>query len=216
MHPKTKTMQCLTLDIIRHGEPEGGVLYRGSKDDPLSERGWQQLQTATNSMLNDGAHWTHIVSSPMLRCRKFAEALAKKRSLELTIENDLRELCFGDLEGMRPEEAWQQYPDLLKDLWQAPEQHTPPNGEPFLQFTARVGQALNRILNQHHEGHILVVAHGGVIRAALNSFLNITPGDSFKIDVPYASVTRFKAFRDNTTEASAVNLSLSFINKYQG
>lgn len=216
MHPKTKTMQCLTLDIIRHGEPQGGVLYRGSKDDPLSERGWEQLQTATDNMLDDGTSWTHIVSSPMLRCQEFAKTLSERLSLDLTIENDLRELCFGDLEGMRPEEAWTQYPELLTNLWQAPEQHTPPNGEPFLQFTARVGQALKQILNRHHEGHVLVVAHGGVIRAALNTFLNITPGDSFKIDVPYASVSRFKAFRDNTTDTETVNLSLSFINKYQG
>jgi alpha-ribazole phosphatase len=34
------------FDVIRHGEPEGGPMYRGSKDDPLSPVGWQQMRSA--------------------------------------------------------------------------------------------------------------------------------------------------------------------------
>jgi hypothetical protein len=39
----------MTLDLLRHGEPEGGRLYRGNLlDNPLSEKGWQQMQASVN------------------------------------------------------------------------------------------------------------------------------------------------------------------------
>jgi hypothetical protein len=46
----------MILDLLRHGEPEGGRLYRGNLlDDPLSEKGWQQMQASVN-----GKHWDNL------------------------------------------------------------------------------------------------------------------------------------------------------------
>ena len=50
--------------------------------------------------------WTHIVTSPLLRCQAFAERQSMKLDLPLSVEPDLRELDFGDWEGR-----------LLKDVW---------------------------------------------------------------------------------------------------
>ena len=52
-----------TIDLLRHGDVEGGRKYRGQLDDPLSELGWQQLRSATSKKQN----WQHIVSSPLFR-----------------------------------------------------------------------------------------------------------------------------------------------------
>jgi len=196
---------------MRHGEPVGGVKYRGSLDDPLSEQGWQQMRNTLQRMLEDDQHWDHIISSPMLRCQQFAAEAARQLAVPLTIEPDLRELAFGDLEGLTPEQAWEQYPELLGNLWQDPENHTPPNGESYSGFCQRIDKALFKIIHQHPDGSLLIVAHGGVIRAALHNFLHLGASDSFKVDVPYASVTRFKAYRRS---ASEVDLALSFINRY--
>jgi broad specificity phosphatase PhoE len=58
----------LAFRLLRHGEPEGGRLYRGNLlDDPLSEKGWQQMQASVN-----GKHWDFIATSPMARCQAFA------------------------------------------------------------------------------------------------------------------------------------------------
>lgn len=35
-----------TVDLLRHGEPEGGQMFRGAVDDPLSPRGWEQMRSA--------------------------------------------------------------------------------------------------------------------------------------------------------------------------
>ena len=202
--------KTVTLDWIRHGEPEGGVKYRGSVDDPLSERGWQQMRTSVQRALHSGTRWDAIVSSPMQRCHAFAQEVATHQQLPLTVMPDLRELCFGDLEGMTPKAAWAAYPELLKNLWQAPEQHTPPGGEPFSDFLVRIQACLDQVLPRFSGQHILMVVHGGVIRAMLTCCIGFTPRDTFKIDVPYAGMSRIKAYQheDHT------NFALQFINGF--
>ena len=89
------------VDLIRHGEPEGGRAYRGhSIDDPLSEKGWQQMWAAIGEL----SPWSHIITSPMLRCQAFAQAVAEKHDIPYTIERDFREVGFGSWEGQSPDQ----------------------------------------------------------------------------------------------------------------
>lgn len=200
----------VTLDWIRHGEPEGGVKYRGTVDDPLSATGWQQMRASVGKALQTGVRWDAVISSPMQRCQAFASEVATQQKLPLTVLPDLRELCFGELEGMTPKQAWSQYPELLGALWQAPELHTPPGGEPFTDFLRRVQTCIDELLPRHANQHVLVVAHGGIIRAMLTCCLGFTPRDTFKVDVPYAGMTRTKAWlHDGKAE-----FSLQFINGF--
>jgi len=89
-------MKTTTIDLIRHGEPEGGSLYRGNSiDDPLSEKGWSQMWAAVEESLE----WEKIITSPLRRCRTFAEALANKHDLSVEVDDRLREVGFGNWEG---------------------------------------------------------------------------------------------------------------------
>ena len=58
------------IDLIRHGEPEGGRRYRGATDDPLTAAGWRQMEAAVA-----GLSWQRIYSSPLVRCADFARHL---------------------------------------------------------------------------------------------------------------------------------------------
>lgn len=195
----------VTLDFIRHGEPEGGTMYRGSQDDPLSDTGWQQLHSSANYAMLQGAKWQEIVTSPMQRCQAFAKQLSQQLNIPLTKEPSLRELCFGDLEGLTPKDAWEQYPTLLAAMWNNPEAHTPPNGEPFGQFCDRVELCLRRIIqhqftqSNEHPPHLLLVVHGGVIRAMLHRLFAIPAKATFQFDVPFAAITRITAYADDET-----------------
>lgn len=213
MHPQTQPENKLVLDIIRHGEPEGGVMYRGSKDDPLSETGWQQLRLAIDLARQDGQGWDKIITSPMKRCRAFSEWLSESLHLPMQIVEDLREMHFGELEGMRPEEAWKAHPELLKSIWQDPEHNAPPGGENFREFVDRVARGLFQVIHEHNHQRLLIVAHGGVIRAALRQFLHMNGSDTFRIDVPYANMTRFRVFKH---EGQSPDIALGFINGYRG
>jgi len=64
------TPEGTRFDLIRHGEPEGGKRYRGTLDDPLSATGWPQMQAA----VSEQDQWDAILTSPMARCRPFAES----------------------------------------------------------------------------------------------------------------------------------------------
>ena len=64
----------LRLDLLRHGETESGGGFRGSLDDALTARGWAQMRTAV-----EGGRWDLLVSSPLQRCRAFAEELAQRQ-----------------------------------------------------------------------------------------------------------------------------------------
>lgn len=203
----------ITLDLIRHGEPEGGVRYRGSIDDPLSQTGWQQMQHATEQAMAGGTCWQAVISSPMQRCRAFAESLAQAQGLPVQVEPELRELCFGDLEGLTPQQAWQQHPTLLQALWQDPQAITPPGGEPYGDFMQRIKASLDRIFVAPPGEHLLLVVHGGVIRATLSHLLGVTAQDSFRIDVPYAGITRLKVYLEAD---GSYNAALTFINRYTG
>ncbi len=210
MLPNERPNATITLDWIRHGEPEGGVRYRGTVDDPLSATGWQQMRTSAHKALESGVRWNAIVCSPMQRCRAFAEELAEQQQLPLTVLPDFRELCFGELEGLTPKEAWAREPELLKNLWQAPEKVTPPGGELFTDFLVRVQNGIDTLLANYVDQHVLVVCHGGVIRAMLTCCIGFSPRDTFKVEVPYAGITRVKAY----LHEQHAEFALRFINGF--
>jgi len=177
------------IDLIRHGEPEGGQMFRGSQDDPLSAKGWQQMESAVSTE----DCWDAIVSSPMTRCRLFAEKLAEKRSIPLHIEDDLREIGFGAWEGLTAKQVQQQYGDHLNRFWQDSLNFIPPGGEPVPDFYQRVIRGFNRWQETLAGQRILVVCHGGVIRMVLAEVLGIPLTKSFTgFAVPYACRSRIQ------------------------
>lgn len=153
----------LTLDLLRHGETELGGGLRGSLDDALTARGWQQMQDA----VAERGPWDRIISSPLQRCRLFAEALAARRQLPLSLEPGLQELHFGDWEGRSAAELMQTDERGLGLFWSDPYGFTPPNGEPVLEFSTRVLGAVARLHQAWPGQRLLVVSHGGVMRLLL-------------------------------------------------
>jgi broad specificity phosphatase PhoE len=65
------------IDLLRHGEVLGGSCYRGITDDPLTNKGWQQMQ----AKLDCNKHWDVIISSPLSRCHHFAKLLSSELQL---------------------------------------------------------------------------------------------------------------------------------------
>jgi alpha-ribazole phosphatase/probable phosphoglycerate mutase len=180
------------VDLLRHGEPEGGKRYRGITDDPLSTLGWQQMWAAADRH----QQWEKIISSPLSRCRDFSLALAEKRQLPTFENTGLREIHFGDWEGRSPTQLWQtdktQYGDFLQD----PLSNPPPAGESLQHFSQRVTQAWQQIVDELDTTHTVLIIHGGTIRAILHHLLCIPLSSIMKIEVPFACITRLEIIRD--------------------
>lgn len=181
------------IDLMRHGEPEGGRLFRGSKDDPLSATGWQQMRTVAAEF----RPWQAVVSSPLRRCREFAEELATRHGLPVEIDPLFREIGFGNWEGLSAEQVEVRHPGALAEYWRAPEGYTPPGGEPLVRFDARIEAAWDGLLERHRGAHVLLVCHGGVIRACLRQVLGLPLANLWRIDVPYAAPTRVRIHGDH-------------------
>lgn len=178
----------LVIDLMRHGEPVGGRRYRGQVDDPLSEKGWAQMRTA----VGEAAPWTRIVSSPLARCRAFAEALAAERGLPIALEARLMEGGFGEWEGRSAAEIEAASPGALARFKVDPVGARPAGAEPLEDFHARVAAALDDLVARHPNEHLLLVGHAGVMRMALAWALHIPLEHAYRIEVASASLTRLR------------------------
>lgn len=185
-------MPDTTIDFLRHGEPVGGRRYRGGgADDPLSEKGWQQMWSAVGEQLP----WSHIVTSPLQRCRAFAEALQQKHGLPVEIDARLQEVGLGSWEGRSPDEIIARNEAEYRAFYANPQLNRPPGAEPLEAFGARVAAAMESVLEQHVGRHVLVVAHAGVIRAAVGHVLQSQPLAWYRTRIDNAAFTRFHSGR---------------------
>ncbi len=153
------------IDLLRHGESQYSHTLRGHLDDELTEKGWQQMQSTIEQVANQS--WDVIISSSLKRCACFAEQLAKTTQLPLLLNHDLKEMYFGEWEGVSTQQIYETSPELLANFWQKPSQYCPPRAETLMQFQTRVLKGFQELLvemqNQNWQ-HGLVVTHGGVIK----------------------------------------------------
>jgi len=181
-----------TIDLLRHGEVEGDAVYRGSTDDPLTDQGWQQMVAS----LQDKKEWDLIVSSPLLRCLEFAELVATEDEIKLLVDKSYQEIDFGLWEGLSPDKIMQDEADNLKAWWQSPTRVTPPNGEDFHDFQARILKSLKKLVSDNKGDRILLVTHAGVIRVILMFVLGMQEDNLFRLNVDNASFSRIHIYHD--------------------
>jgi len=176
----------LIIDLLRHGSPLGGKMYRGHNiDHPLSEQGWQQMRESVGQY----RLWDVIISSPMLRCSEFAQDLHQSHNIPLEIMDNLKEVGFGSWEGQNANdidrEEW-------LDFYQDPVNNRPQGSEPLEDFIKRVLQSWKKILGKHQGKNILIVAHAGVIRAVVAHILYSEPVGMYKIAVENGKICRIE------------------------
>ena len=159
----------LRIDLLRHGETTLSHTLRGSTDDALTALGWQQMQQTIDQAVQhaDSMPWQFLFSSPLQRCAKFTETLAKQFELPMTLNADLQEMYFGDWEGIATAQIYADEPELLANFWQYPTQYSAPNGETLAHFHTRILRGLMQICQQmkvQQLEHALIATHGGVIK----------------------------------------------------
>ena len=158
------------IDVIRHGDPVGGRRYRGhGVDDPLTEKGWQQMWDA----VGDRCDWQHIATSPLSRCRDFAQQLSKKLKIGYSVDDRFKEIGFGSWEGLTPDEILSRDANALNHFYMDPINNRPEGAEALESFSDRVWQAYKDISKIHRNENVLIVGHAGVIRAITANILGM-------------------------------------------
>jgi broad specificity phosphatase PhoE len=152
-----------TILLARHGESDWNRSQRwqGFADRPLTELG--RRQAAELAARLEETELDTIYSSDLQRARETAEVVARSKGLEVHATPDLREVDVGSWSGLTRAEAEAQFPEGYIRWLRGGEGWE--DGETYEQMSERVVAAVQRIAALHDDGRVLVVAHGGSIRA---------------------------------------------------
>lgn len=161
------------LIVVRHGQTVWNLerKYQGHSDIALTDKGLRQA-AAVGARLAD-EKIDAVYASDLSRAFKTAECIAAKHSLTVRVVPALREIKFGDWEGLTYEQISAQWPGLLGKLWTTPDELQIPGGESFQQLKERAYAAIEKIVAAHPDQTVVVVAHGGTIGTILCAMLDI-------------------------------------------
>lgn len=188
----------MIIDFLRHGETETGSGFYGVTDVALTESGWQRMQQSLASHEYD-----LVLTSPLQRCRRFAEDYAGQHSLDCIAENDLMEMDFGDWENKTAEQLLAESPRRLEQFWASPERHGPPGGETMDNMARRVNRAVQHIGCKPVQ-RCLVVSHKGVIGLALLQALGAPLSALRQLRLDHAGLSRMETFNEPGSQPSVV------------
>jgi broad specificity phosphatase PhoE len=165
----------MTRQVVlwRHGRTEWNVAGRvqGQSDIPLDDVGRQQAREAAARLA--ALRPDQIVSSDLLRAAETAQVLGDITGAEVVFDERLREMNFGEREGLTWREAWDQFPAGMR-AWVGGDETQIPGSETHRQAGERFAGALTEILEELPDAGILVVvAHGAVLRTGACVFLDI-------------------------------------------
>jgi broad specificity phosphatase PhoE len=148
-----------TIVLVRHGETDWNLERRvqGHTDRPLNETGRAQAVALAELLATE--RFDAVYSSDLQRARDTAALIAERHELDVIETSGLREKNFGSWEGLTDTEILARFPDARNGQWGDEE-----NGD---DLAVRVVAELERIAAEHSDGHVLVVSHGGPMRAAL-------------------------------------------------
>ena len=138
------------------------------------------------------APWQAVVTSPLRRCAEFATELSGELGIRSDEWPEFREMAFGDWEGRTAASILEERREELAAFWRDPMTTSPPGGETLGEVAGRVTTAWARLIKAHQGKHVLLVAHGGVIRVILAHALGMPMTNLFRIEVSYACMSRLE------------------------
>lgn len=155
------------LLLVRHGETEWNALgkFQGCKDIALSAEGIYQAKLLKEKFEHS---FDCIYTSPLKRALDTANVICSDINIKPEIENSLREINFGEWEGLSLKEIRELYPEnFIK--WKTDEVTAPLcGGDLSLKMASiRAKEAILRIVNENKNKKIMIVCHGGIIKAGL-------------------------------------------------
>ena len=182
-----KNEETLKLYIVRHGETEWNVIkrFQGQLNTPLTEKGMEKLRKTGKKLEN--VLFDEVYTSELGRTVASAEIILnenrgyknKKRELQKLAE--LNEVYFGVWQGLTYEEVFLKYPEEGNNYFYNVKNYKAENveAEKLEDALERFLKGINKILDSHESGNILVVTHGTVFEM----FMNYVANDSiFDID----------------------------------
>jgi broad specificity phosphatase PhoE len=177
------------LLLVRHGEVEEGARGRiyGRLDPALSPAGRAQAEAAARCVTAERP--VAIYTSPSVRARDTALPIASALGLTPVTDPRIREIEFGEFEGLTFAEAERRDPVTWREWMERPGEVRFPGGECWDEIRARAVDAAESIAAAHPRAPVAIVTHGGVVRALLSEALALPASRTFRMEVGFGSLT---------------------------
>lgn len=193
------------LILVRHGETEWNrqKRYQGQTDTELNTTGIRQAGKTAERLAQEKI--SVIYCSDLRRARQTAEIIASKQSERIDIRESplLREMDFGDYEGLTFDEMDEQYRLIFSasPSWRSRGPYVrSPNGESIADLAARVEQFSNSTLEHHPSNDtVLIAAHGGTIQVLVCHLLGISLDHWWQIRISGAAVSILETYPQGTS-----------------
>ena len=179
-------MSTTRIVLCRHGETEAAARGRfcGALDVGLSPAGRDEAARLAAGVGAAAA----LYSSPARRALETADPIGQRVGLEPIIEPRIRELEFGEVDGLPYEQVAALRPELYDEWLGAPTRVHFPGGECYADLRGRAVEAVSELVSKHEGETVLIVTHPGVIRALLAAWLLLPDEAVFRIDQRYGSI----------------------------
>lgn len=159
--------------LVRHGQTTWNLelKYQGHTDIALTDLGLAQAEQAAERLTQEKV--AAIYASDLTRAYRTAEIIATRHNLPVVAMSELREIKFGEWEGLTYDAISEHWPNRMKKLFTHPDEVEIPGGETFRELKERAEKAIAALVARHPDETIIVVSHGGTIRTILCAALNI-------------------------------------------
>ena len=174
--------------LVRHGETiwNAAKRFQGQSDINLSEKGrWQAMRTGEHLA---GEQIDVVYASNLIRCIDTAKLILYGRDLDIAVRPELRELSFGEWEGLTYQEISAKSPGALERMRDNGFDFRPPGGETWSEMRDRVVGVYEEIKRDHANKTVLVVAHINPVRVMLGEVLGSNLKTAFRLPLKNCSI----------------------------
>lgn len=197
------------LILVRHALTVDNQKSRlsGHIDSYISEEGKEQIDKITNYLKDFDIDKIYTTTSS--RTKDTVKKLSELKSIEIIEKESLKEISFGDFEGLTFDEIKDKYPKEFQDMIQKGYEYKYPNGESLIDSYNRVCIELDNIISNNDDRTILICSHGGTIRNIITYLISNSYKYHWNFKIDNGSVTILEV-QDGFTVITAMN-NTSFI-----
>lgn len=195
--------------LVRHGATEWNAQGRiqGQSDPSLNRTGRRQARRLGKRLAS--VPFAGARCSDLRRCSETAAGILPGRNdVRLQEMPELREKNFGAWEGLTFREVEAQYPDLYRNWLSAGDpSFAPPGGESDLQLYSRADAVIDRLRETRTDsgGNLLVVTHGGMLRALIARLLGLPAQKMWSFRFANAGLSMVSVFEDGSAVVDLLN-----------
>ncbi len=162
------------LLLVRHGITEFNSIRRfaGYSDVEMNAEGYRQVEKLRDRLAKEKID--AVYCSDLKRAVVTAEVITSGHGVEIVCCSELREINYGDAEGLTFNEISQRYPELAKTIRNFTLEMKFPGGESFEEFVARTCKFLDRLNKHSPEQTILIVSHNGPLKVLICNLIGIS------------------------------------------